>query len=139
MSETAIENTDEAATSKSSKKGLIIMILVTILAVGAGAGGAWFYFQDQLEAAGEAAEPKPIPTTFKELDTFTVNLQPEERSQYLQLGLTVKIHDIEEVALEIDRKMPEIRNRILLQLTSKTAEEISTLPGKKQLGSELTA
>ena len=130
MSEAAV------AEKKSGAKGIIIMSLVAVIAIGAGAGGAWFFMQGQQEDEYEPARPKKIPTAFKELDVFTVNLQPEERSQYLQLGLTVKIRDTN-VAEEIDHKMPEIRNRILLLLTSKTANDISTLIGKQLLSSEL--
>ncbi|MCP5245826.1 MAG: flagellar basal body-associated protein FliL [Burkholderiales bacterium] len=118
------------------KKGIIIMALIAIIAIGAGAGGAWFFMQGQPEDEYEPARPKKIPTAFKELDIFTVNLQPEERGQYLQLGLTVKIRDTD-VSSEIDHKMPEIRNRILLLLTSKTSNDITTLVGKQLLSSEI--
>lgn len=130
MSETAVVE------KSGNKKGLIIMIVVTVLAIGAGAGGAWFLLQGQQEDEYEPARPKKIPTAFKELDVFTVNLQPEERNQYLQVGLTVKIRDTD-VSMEIDKKMPEIRNRILLLLTSKTAADLSPLSGKQQLSSEI--
>ncbi|MCB1985604.1 MAG: flagellar basal body-associated protein FliL [Burkholderiales bacterium] len=118
------------------KKGIIIMALIAIIAIGAGAGGTWFFMQGQPEDEYEPARPKKIPTAFKELDIFTVNLQPEERGQYLQLGLTVKIRDTD-VSNEIDHKMPEIRNRVLLLLTSKTANDITTLVGKQLLSSEI--
>ncbi|MCB1936303.1 MAG: flagellar basal body-associated protein FliL [Nitrosomonas sp.] len=130
---------EKAETEKPSggKKGIIIMAVVAILAIGAGAGGAWFFLQGQQEDEYEPARPKKIPTAFKELDIFTVNLQPEERNQYLQVGLTIKIRDTD-VSAEIDRLMPEIRNRILLLLTSKTATDISSLTGKQQLSTEIT-
>lgn len=128
---------DKAETEKpGGKKGMIVMILVAVLAIGAGAGGAWFFLQGQQEDEYEPARPKKIPTAFKELDIFTVNLQPEERNQYLQVGLTIKIRDTD-VSAEIDKQMPEIRNRILLLLTSKTATDISPLAGKKLLSSEI--
>ncbi len=127
----------EATEKKGGKKGLVIMILVAVIAIGGGAGGTWFFMQGQQDEGHEPPPPKEIPTTFKELELFTVNLQPKELNQYLQVGLTVKIHETEELAAEVDKKMPEIRNRILLLLTNKTAEDLSTLIGKKQLGSEL--
>ncbi|SFL31796.1 flagellar FliL protein [Nitrosomonas aestuarii] len=127
----------EKTEKKSGKKGMVIMILVAIIAIGAGAGGAWFVMQGQQEDEFERGQTKKIPTAFKELDIFTVNLQPEEKGQYLQLGLTIKIRDTD-VSIEIDRLIPEIRNRILLILTSKTAKDLSTLAGKQFLSSELT-
>jgi len=131
------EKAETAEKPSGGKKGIIIMAVVAILAIGAGAGGAWFFLQGQPEDEYEPARPKKIPTAFKELDIFTVNLQPEERNQYLQVGLTVKIRDTD-VSMEIDKKMPEIRNRILLLLTSKTAPDISSLAGKQQLSTEIT-
>lgn len=130
------EKAETAEKPSGGKKGIIIMIVVAILAIGAGAGGAWFLLQGEQEDEYAPARPKKIPTAFKELDIFTVNLQPEERNQYLQVGLTVKIRDTD-VSAEIDKKMPEIRNRILLLLTSKTATDISSLAGKQQLSSEI--
>ena len=127
----------EKTEKKSDKKGIIIMILVAIIAIGTGAGGAWFFMQEQQENESEPPKPKKIPTAFKELDIFTVNLQPEEKGQYLQLGLTIKMRDTD-VSIEIDRLIPEIRNRILLILTSKTANDLATLVGKQLLSSELT-
>ncbi|HBV21494.1 MAG TPA: flagellar basal body-associated protein FliL [Nitrosomonas sp.] len=127
----------EKTEKKSDKKGIIIMILVAIIAIGTGAGGAWFFMQGQQENESEPPKPKKIPTAFKELDIFTVNLQPEEKGQYLQLGLTIKMRDTD-VSIEIDRLIPEIRNRILLILTSKTANDLATLVGKQLLSSELT-
>ncbi len=127
----------EKTEKKSGKKGLIIMILVAVIAIGAGAGGTWFFMQGQQENEFEPPRPKKIPTAFKELDIFTVNLQPEEKGQYLQLGLTIKMRDTD-VSIEIDRLIPEIRNRILLILTSKTANDLATLAGKQLLSSELT-
>ena len=124
------------AEKKSGSKGMIIMALIAVIAIGAGAGGTWFFLQGQPEDEYEPARPKKIPTAFKELEIFTVNLQPEERGQYLQLGLTVKIRDTD-VSNEIDHKMPEIRNRVLLLLTSKTANDITSLVGKQLLSSEI--
>tara|TARA_R110002073_G_scaffold326840_2_gene507007 strand:+ start:197 stop:676 length:480 start_codon:yes stop_codon:yes gene_type:complete len=122
-------------TGKKSKKGLVIIILVAVIAIGGG-GGAWFFLQNGNES-GKPESPKEIPTTFLDLDVFTVNLQPEENNQYLQVGLTVKIRETN-VADEIKKQMPEIRNHILMLLSSKQAIEISSKEGKQQLGSEIT-
>lgn len=124
-----------------SKKGLIIMILIAVIAIGAGAGGAW-YFMQQSAGDEEAEEEKPKaktklrPTTFIDLEVFTVNLQPEESGQYLQVGLTVKARETE-VVQEIAKQMPSIRNRILMLLSSKKALEISGIEGKQQLSQQI--
>ena len=130
---------EETKEAKPNKKGKLMVILVVILALGGGIGGTWFYMQSQIEEleGDEPKEPKKKPTTFVELDIFTVNLLPEETNTYLQVGLTIKAHETE-VIDAIDDQMPEIRNRILLILSSKEAAEISTIIGKQQLSSDIT-
>lgn len=133
MSETA---TTEK--SKPNKKGKLLVIIIIILALGGGIGGTWYYMQGQInELAADPEKPKKKPTTFVELDIFVVNLLPEESNSYLQVGLTIKTHETE-IVQAIDNQMPEIRNRILLLLSSKKASEISTIIGKQQLTAEIT-
>lgn len=129
-----------AAEGGKSKKGLIMVILIAIIAIGAGAGGTWYYMQQAGDEESEEEKPKPKaklkPTTFIDLEVFTVNLQPEESGQYLQVGLTVKARETE-VVQEIAKQMPSIRNRILMLLSSKKAAEISGITGKQQLSDQI--
>ncbi|MER2511896.1 MAG: flagellar basal body-associated protein FliL, partial [Nitrosomonas ureae] len=122
-----------------SKKGLIIIILIAIIAICAGAGGTWYFMQMSGDGEGETekAKPKAKPTTFIDLDIFTVNLQPEENNQYLQVGLTIKARETE-VVQEITKQMPLIRNRILMLLSSKKAADISSIAGKQQLSQQVS-
>jgi flagellar FliL protein len=134
------KNTDDSKGGSSGKKGLIMMIMVAVIAIGGGVGGAWFFLQSQPSAAAgeEAEEIEPRrPSTFMDLDVFTVNLQPDEGEHILQVGLTIKILETD-VSDAIKKQMPEIRNRILLLLTSKKSSDISTIVGKEQLSTEIT-
>jgi flagellar FliL protein len=133
------EGTEDTEKSKPNKKGKLIVIIIVILALAGGVGGTWYYMQGQIDEYGddEPKEQKKKPTTFVELDIFTVNLQPEESNSYLQVGLTIKAHETD-VVDAIDGQMPEIRNRILLLLSSKEAAEISTIIGKQQLTTDIT-
>ena len=128
--------------AKSGKKGVLIMIIVAILAIGGGAGGTWFFMQGQEKSGSEEEEfeevDESLPPVFTTLEVFTVNLQPEENNQYLQVGLTIKSKE-SPVNEEISKQMPEIRNRILLLLSSKQATDISTMEGKQQLSEEITS
>lgn len=125
-----------AAEGKKSKKGLIIIILIAIIAIGAGAGGAWYFMKMSGGEEAELEKPKTKPTKFMELDIFTVNLQPEDNSQYLQVGLTVKVRETE-VVQEITKQMPDIRNRILMLLSSKKATDIAGIQGKQLLSQQI--
>lgn len=125
-----------AAEGKKGKKGLIITLLIAIIAIGAGAGGAWYFMKMSGGEEAEPAKPKPKPTKFVDLDIFTINLQPEENNQYLQVGLTIKARETE-VIQEITKQMPDIRNRILMLLSSKKAVEIAGIQGKQLLSQQI--
>jgi flagellar FliL protein len=133
MSETTV------AAGTGSKMKLVLFILIGLLSIGAGIGGTWYVMKNQYE--GEESEitqiAKKRPTTFMKLDTFTVNLQSEDsESHYLQVELVIKANETEVVNV-ITRKMPEIRNQILLLLSSKKPSEISNLEGKQQLSQDI--
>jgi flagellar protein FliL len=121
---------------KSGKGRLVLIITACALLLGAGGGGAGWYFSQVYNGTG--ALPKPKPPVFLNLETFTVNLQPEHSEQHLQTNLTLKVED-ESVVDLIKLHMPEVRNRVLLLLSGKTATQISSIEGKKKLASELTA
>lgn len=124
------------AQPKRKRRSLIVILLLAVL--GAGGAGAWFFLQEKAGTQTEAPKEPEKPPVFLNLESFTVNLQPEVGDQYLQVGLVVKAKDnatIETVKLQ----MPEIRNRVLLLLSSKRASEISTVAGKEKLSAEILA
>ncbi|MGF6275315.1 flagellar FliL protein [Massilia sp. UYP11] len=136
-----------AAAPAGSKKKLIIMIVAAILVLGAGVGGGW-YFSQSSAAHGEeaptketrkkkkkdpAAKPEYVP-----IEAFTVNLQPENGEQYLQVQFTLQVQGAEQATMVKDN-MAMVRNRVLLLLSSKKASDINTVEGKRQLASEIQA
>ena len=122
-----------------NKKRLVIALLV-LLVLGAAAGGGWHFFADQESATpASAAESKPVapkPPVFVMLDQFTVNLQTETTDQFLQVAMTLQVTDQSQEDL-IKQYMPQVRNRLLLLLSSKKASEILTIEGKKKLSEEI--
>ena len=135
---------EEAAPPAKKKRGLLKILLLVTLLLGAAGGGAWYFLGGQEPATphkpGSAASGKLVsskPPVFVTLEPFTVNLQDDDASpQYLQVGLSLKLSDYKLVDA-IKLHMPEIRNRVLLLLSSKKASEISTLEGKKALSAAL--
>ena len=121
----------EAKPKKKSWLSKIVMVLVVL----AGAGGAAWYTLEPA-AVPAPAVPREKPPVFVTLEPFTVNLQPENGDQYLQVGLVLKVADAATVEA-VKLQMPDIRNRILLLLSSKKASEISTVAGKQQLSTEI--
>ena len=123
------------AEQKSGGVKLALLITSAVLLIGAGGGGVAWYLNNQ---DGTQAQVKQKPPVFLNLETFTVNLQSEQGDQHLQTNLTLKMEDAEAADL-IKSHMPEVRNRVLLLLSSKAVSQIAAVDGKKKLASELLA
>jgi flagellar FliL protein len=128
----------EAAAPGSSKK-MIILVACAVLTLGAAGGAAWFFMKDDGAAApkkehkvAKAAEkPEYVP-----VEPFTVNLQPENGDQYLQVQFTLQVAGPEQAEILKDN-MAQVRSRVLLLLSGKKASEINTVDGKRQLAGEI--
>ncbi|MBE7527907.1 flagellar basal body-associated protein FliL [Betaproteobacteria bacterium PRO4] len=148
---------ETAPASSGGKKKMILFVLIGLLSVGAAGGGTWYYMkhqqdqQDQLDEdddddaddevdkkkAKKKKKKKDQPVAFIKLESFTVNLQSNDReSRYLQVELSLKVNE-GEVVKAIEAIKPEVRNQILLLLSSKKPGEINTLEGKKKLSEEI--
>ena len=141
---------EEAVEEKPKKKrGLIIILAVVILALAGAGGGAWWYFSRSVDDkhAGadekgkygdekeESADDESHPPVYEQLDQFTVNLSGGE-DRYLQVDISLKLVT-PALAEKIKQKSPELRDSLLRLLSSKTAEELSSVEGKNKLGDEI--
>ncbi len=137
----------EAAPAGGGSKKKLIIIIVAVLVLALGGGGAAWFFMHGADSAEHEDEPvkkskskkkkkESGPPVYVPVEAFTVNLQPEEGEQYLQLAFTLQLSDAEQSEL-IKNNMPKVRSRILLLLSSKRASEINTPEGKQQLGKEI--
>ena len=70
------------------------------------------------------------------LDSFTVNLKSDAGRRYLKATVSLELSG-EEVSLELDAKIPVIRDRVIRILTSKTLEEISSKKGKQKVSDQI--
>ncbi|MCE3263758.1 MAG: flagellar basal body-associated protein FliL [Pseudoduganella sp.] len=135
---------EAAPVGGGSKKKLIFIVAGVLVLALAGGGGAWFMLKgepeehvEETKAGKKAKKAKPAgPPVYVPVDQFTVNLQPENGEQYLQLAITLQASTLEESEI-IKTNMPKLRNRILLLLSSKHASEINTPEGKQQLSKEI--
>ncbi|WBS01771.1 flagellar basal body-associated protein FliL [Pseudoduganella sp. SL102] len=138
---------DAAPAGGGSKKLVIILIAVLVLVLGGGGAAAFFLMKGgsaaEAEHEEETTKPKKKkkkqdegPPVYVPVEPFTVNLNPEEGEQYLQLAFTLQVPDAEQSDV-IKNNMPKVRSRILLLLSSKKASEINTPEGKTQLAKEI--
>jgi flagellar protein FliL len=123
--------------SGGKKKRLLLVGGAVLVMLALGGGGAWLLLGGKKEAA-QTASAKPRddhPPIFVTLEPFVVNLAGEVE-HYLQVGINLKVAD-SHVPDQIKVHLPEIRNAVLLLLSSKHAEELATLEGKNQLRQEI--
>lgn len=138
--EKPVADAAEGAPKKGKGKLLIIIVAAVVLLAGGG-GAAWYFLHakkasnDGHEEAKHEAEPAK-PPVFVKLETFTVNLATEGEDHMLQTDIELKVADAK-VTDTIKAHMPEIRNDMLLLLSSKTASTLATAEGKQKLSSEV--
>jgi flagellar FliL protein len=138
----------EAAPAAGGGKKKLVIIIIAVLVLVLGGGGAAAYFMMKGGADAEH-EDEPVkhekkkkkkksegPPKYVPVEAFTVNLQPEEGEQYLQLAFTLQVPDAEQEEA-IKANMPKVRSRILLLLSSKKASEINTPEGKQHLAKDI--
>ena len=127
----------ETAAVAPKKRGKLLMIVSLLLVLTAGGGGAAWYFMKPADADAPPVEAKPKPAVFLPLESFTVNLMPNNgQAEFIQAGMTLKFEDSHASELAKAR-MPEVRNRILMVLSSKRGADLLPAAGKQKLADEL--
>ena len=151
---------------KKKKKKLLLIVAILVVVLAAGGGAAAFFLmggkkkgkahkkadaEEHAEAQAdeeegtddehaadeeEADEGHKKPPVYLSLDPFVVNLAAESADRYLQVAIDVKV-SAPEISEKVKQHLPEIRNGILLILSSKTVEELATLEGKNKLRNEI--
>ncbi|MHB0989940.1 MAG: flagellar basal body-associated protein FliL [Burkholderiales bacterium] len=124
---------------KKSKKMLLIILGAVFVLLLAGGGAAAYFLMHKTggkPAAVKKADEKP--PVFVPLDSFTVNLSPDEGDKFLQVALTLQVPDDKE-SDNIKAHLPQIRSRLLLLLSSQKASVLLTEAGKNQLMKEIVA
>ena len=123
------------AKSTLSIKKILIMGILGLLLVGGGLVAYLLMTDDpgQVAQAGQVAvnERVTIP-----LEPFLVNLADKESRRYLKLKLELEV-DQEDTAKELEKSTPNIRDALILLLSSKTYLDISSFEGKQQLKEEI--
>ena len=110
---------------KASRKKLLIVVVATVVLLLGGGGAFLLLAKNGGDGQDQARAHTPKAPVFINLEPFTVDLQPENGEQYLQVVVTLKASD---KSIEDNPKlyMPELRHKILLLLSGKKASEIST-------------
>lgn len=129
------------------KKKLLLIIGIGVLVLAIGGGVAGWYFQKNKPASEDSRNPGdkvPVPQLEQsaeigpmvDIDEFIVNIISGDTAHYVKASLTVELTS-ENAKTEVEKRMPQMRDTILMLIGNKTYEELQDLQGKKQLKAEL--
>ena len=128
-----------------SKKNIIIIIAIALIVL-AIIGGGFFMLWQKLSAlekpkdaeaakAPEKADHGGMGPVFP-LDSFIVNLSDQGGKRYLRVTLGLELAD-PKFAEELTKRLPQIRDSILMILPSRKVDELQTTEGKNLLRTEI--
>jgi flagellar FliL protein len=113
--------------------------VVVLLVLGGGGFIGWKTFLNP--ATGDVKEEGTMRVemgpTFP-LDAFIVNLAGTSGERYLKVTMELELKEGGLVS-ELEKRKPQVRDTVLLLLSSKTFEDIATFGGKTRLRNEVTA
>ena len=133
--------------SKMSNKILILLIGVLMVLM-LGMGGGLFLMWNKLSAInlqananagvqpGQSAAPDQPLGPIYALDTFIVNLADKGGNRYLRVSIDLELAN-PDMETEIVKRLPQVRDSILMILPSKRFEDINTVDGKIALREEI--
>ena len=124
-------NTEPVKPQKSRKLIIIATAVVALAMVGAAV--AYFLKGDHKPKESIALPVTPI---FITLDPFTVNLQADSKARFLHIGMTLKVADFK-AQTELNQYLPEVRSRVLMVLSNRQSEALTSATDKAQLATEL--
>lgn len=153
------KNKEKAAAvpAKGLSMKLIVMVGVAALLIGLGGAVAFFKLSGdhksgekssaaQAGAAtsdghGEALARTPgqgegAPPMY-DLDSFIVNLTDQPEARYLKLTLKLEL-DRPDASIDLATRLPQVRDAVLILLSSKDSSNLRTTQGKFQLREEIT-
>lgn len=127
------------AASGNKRNLLLIGLLIVLLSIACSA--AVFFYLGSQGGTGDAIADEPAPVEaaapiFVPVVPFTVNLQSDYSDRLLYMGFSFRVSD-QETSDFLTQHMPEVRSRLLMLLSGKSAEELIRPEGKIELKREI--
>lgn len=128
----------ETGKPKGGALKLVLIILATGALAGAVAGGvAYFLVAGKPAATATETTVARTPLIYRALEPELVtNIDGPGRIRFVQVGLVMSARD-PKVIEALDRHAPVIRNDLILLLSGKTHEQLTTVEGKERTRSEM--
>ncbi len=156
----AQDNASEEEPKKKSKLKLIIIIVAALLIIGGGAA-AYFFLGNPFGSSEEdsavttattpapagasaidpsttqAPAPTQLPATYlTSIQPLTINLADIDITRYLRISIDVELSTQDSIN-QLQANNAKIRDAIIILLSSKKYENISTASGKLQIKNEI--
>jgi flagellar FliL protein len=138
------EKEEETKEKKGSPLKLVLIVVAVLVLAGAGFV-AWQLFltpdtddmgAEAIPTADQEAELEDTLTQTYAMDTFVVNLNDPGGKRYLKTNIELE-YISETLGEELARRLPQLRDLILLLLSSKSLDDIQSVDGKIALRREL--
>lgn len=148
MAEESIEELEEGEQPKSSgMKKIIMFAAVGLVMLGLGIGGTVFMMgsgdssseemAEEMEEEEMMEEPMMKDSIYHDLHpAFVANFSGTSKKKYMQVYVVALAHE-QSVIDDLKLHMPAVRNNILMTLSTKTSDEVSTVEGKEMLRKEV--
>ena len=127
---------------------ILILLIGVLMVLMLGMGGGLFLMWNKLATInvqadanasgqpGQEAVAEQLLGAIYGLETFIVNLADKGGTRYLRVTMDLEL-GIPELESEIEKRLPQVRDSILMILPSKRFEDISSVEGKVALRDEI--
>jgi flagellar FliL protein len=127
---------------------IVFLLIGVLLVMMLGLGGGLFMMWNKLsslntQSVANASDNPDLEEVIEHplgpilsLDTFIVNLADKGGNRYLRVTMDLELGN-SELEDEINKRMPQVRDSILMILPSKRFEDISTVQGKIALRDQI--
>ncbi|MGC9324897.1 MAG: flagellar basal body-associated FliL family protein [Desulfomonilia bacterium] len=137
---------EESGKKKKSPLMLIVILIVFVLLIGGAAAGYFMVLAPMMQGSGSgvAQTGVVVPQTqaispgvglagpMKQLESFIVNLTDAQGTRYLKVVMQLELSNAL-LEPEIEKRKPQIRDEIIMLLSSKSFDDVSSVAGKRAL------
>jgi flagellar FliL protein len=155
MAKEEVAAAGEEVPKKKGKMMIIIIAVVAVLVIGGGVGAFLLLQKPAVEKKAKHATDEAVdedghgdaadeedddhgedehPPIYVKLEAFTVNLADQESMLQTEMQLLVADAKVSE---KLTARLPEVRNALLILLSSKTPDDLSQPDGKTKLALEI--
>ena len=133
----------EKASARAPKKKFMKLAIIgagIVIILGGGFAGWKLFLHKGGDEGNVAAKTehaaKDTPGHIVTLEPFIINLADPSEVIYLKIAVNLEV-EYEIMTAEIQKRMPQIRDAVLMLLTSKTADDVNNTGGKLKLQEDM--